>query len=151
MLQKIKNFFVKKLSDLSRLLYGKKGVLTKEILELKNNIEQKDAKIGRLEAENINALLQYKDADQERIKLKKERDELRVKVREQTAGDLLYNAIKAVNAPKEELPKFQDNHQRLMAQYNQMRQQTGQFNFDNLLGLGGLLGGAYQQQPFLTV
>ncbi len=141
MLQKIKNFFAKKLSDLSRLLYGKKGDLIKEILELKNNIEQKDAKIGRLEAENINALLQYKDADQERIKLKTERDELRIKVREQTAGDLLYNAIKAVNAPKEELPRFQDNHQRLMAQYNQMRQ----YSLLDSLGLGGLLGGAYQQ------
>ena len=137
---------------LKRLLYGEKGDLERQILELQEQIKLKELKVDSLEYENGNMLLQYKDADQERIKLRKERDELRVKVREQTAGDLLYNAIKAVNAPKEELPKYNQEHNRLMNLYQQQQQWVPQDNFMNLLGLGGLLGGScYQRQPFSSI
>lgn len=132
---------------LKRLLYGEKGDFEKQVLELQEQIKRKDNKIEGLEFENKTATQLYKDIDQERIKIKTERDELRVKVREQTAGDLLYNAIKAINAPKEEQPKYYENHRNLLAQYNQMRQWDRlQSNFDSL-GLGGLLGGLWQQQP----
>lgn len=115
--------------------------LSDEITELKFKLKRKDEILGEYEAIIENKREEISALNEGKSKLEKENKEIKKVLREKTSADLLANAIKAIQAPKEDLPKYLAEEQRLMSLRNLYLQTEQRAYYQNPLGGGNLLSG----------
>ncbi len=88
--------------------------LNKEILALQEKVAELREIIGEQQKRNNDFSKDFSLVNNGKIELEKEVADLKTKIRDQNAGDLLFNAIKAISAPEKKLPDYINRQNQLM-------------------------------------